>query len=71
LGGREHKGQVLQGQEWSNLQTPWGGGFIFRLGLDILKGMKSLQSIGIGHRPNESWPAAEFWDRYDKGEFAN
>jgi formylglycine-generating enzyme required for sulfatase activity len=36
-------------------------------GLDILRAMKSLQTVGIEF--NQSWPAAEFWERYDKGEF--
>ena len=36
-------------------------------GLDVLHGMTSLKTIGIGW--NQSWPAAEFWERYDKGEF--
>jgi serine/threonine protein kinase len=36
-------------------------------GLDILRDMKSLKTIGISWR--QSWPAAEFWQRYDKGEF--
>jgi Leucine-rich repeat (LRR) protein len=36
-------------------------------GLDVLRDMKSLQTIGIA--PNQSWPAAEFWARHDKGEF--
>jgi hypothetical protein len=36
-------------------------------GLDILRDMKSLKTIGIAW--NQSWPAAEFWERYDKGEF--
>jgi hypothetical protein len=36
-------------------------------GLEILRDMRTLKTIGIGH--NQSWPAAEFWDRYDKGEF--
>jgi hypothetical protein len=36
-------------------------------GLDILRGMKSLKTIGIDY--NQSWPAAEFWKRYDNGEF--
>jgi serine/threonine protein kinase len=36
-------------------------------GLDILRGMKSLKTIGIEF--NQSWPAAEFWERYDKGKF--
>ena len=36
-------------------------------GLDILRDMKSLKTIGIAW--NQAWPAAEFWERYDKGEF--
>jgi formylglycine-generating enzyme required for sulfatase activity len=36
-------------------------------GLSILRGMKSLKTIGLEWP--QSWPAAEFWDRYDKGEF--
>jgi serine/threonine protein kinase/Leucine-rich repeat (LRR) protein len=37
-------------------------------GMDILRDMKSLKTIGI--QWDQSWPAAEFWERYDKGEFA-
>ncbi len=36
-------------------------------GLDIVRNMKSLKTIGIEW--NAAWPAAEFWARYDKGEF--
>ena len=36
-------------------------------GLAILRDMKSLKTIGIDW--TKSWPAAEFWDRYEKGEF--
>jgi formylglycine-generating enzyme required for sulfatase activity len=36
-------------------------------GLNILRDMKSLKTIGIEW--NQDWPAAEFWERYDKGEF--
>jgi hypothetical protein len=36
-------------------------------GLDILRDMKSLKTIGIQY--NKDWPAAEFWARYDKGQF--
>ncbi len=36
-------------------------------GLDVLRDMKSLKTIGIAW--NQAWPAAEFWERYDKGEF--
>jgi formylglycine-generating enzyme required for sulfatase activity len=36
-------------------------------GLGILRDMKSLKTIGIEW--NQAWPAAEFWERYDKGEF--
>jgi eukaryotic-like serine/threonine-protein kinase len=35
-------------------------------GLDMLRDMQSLKTIGIG---NQAWPAAEFWERYGKGEF--
>jgi hypothetical protein len=38
-------------------------------GLAILRNMKSLKSIGT--ELNQVWPAAEFWARYDKGEFTN
>jgi len=36
-------------------------------GLDILRDMKSLKTIGIDVK--HVCPAAEFWKRYDKGEF--
>jgi hypothetical protein len=36
-------------------------------GLDILRDMKGLKTIGIDG--NQAWPAAEFWERYGKGEF--
>ena len=36
-------------------------------GLDIVRDMKSLKTIGIAWQ--QTWPAAEFWERYDKGEF--
>jgi serine/threonine protein kinase len=36
-------------------------------GLDIIRDMKSLKTIGIAWQ--QTWPAAEFWQRYDKGEF--
>ena len=36
-------------------------------GLNLLRQMKSLKTIGLN--PWNLWPAAEFWARYDKGEF--
>ena len=36
-------------------------------GLDILRDMKTLKTIGVDW--SQSWAAAEFWERYDKGEF--
>src|SRR5262249_49035847 len=36
-------------------------------GLDNLRNMKSLKTIGLSHY--KAWPAEEFWDRYNKGEF--
>ena len=37
-------------------------------GLDVVRNMKSLKVIGPDHY--SGWPAKEFWERYDKGEFA-
>jgi serine/threonine protein kinase/Leucine-rich repeat (LRR) protein len=36
-------------------------------GLEILRNMKALKTIGTDW--NQAWPAAEFWARYEKGEF--
>jgi hypothetical protein len=36
-------------------------------GLEMLRDMKSLKTIGLTHY--DAWPAAEFWDRLGKGEF--
>ncbi len=36
-------------------------------GLENLRNMKSLKTIGTEW--NRGWPAAEFWARYEKGEF--
>jgi hypothetical protein len=36
-------------------------------GLELLRGMESLTAIGVAH--DRIWPAAGFWERYDKGEF--
>jgi serine/threonine protein kinase/Leucine-rich repeat (LRR) protein len=41
---------------------------ISKKGLDVLRNMKSLKNIGTDW--NQVWPAAEFWARYEKGEFA-
>jgi hypothetical protein len=38
-------------------------------GLEILRAMKCLKTIGTGWFTDPSWPPAEFWARYDKGEF--
>jgi hypothetical protein len=31
--------------------------------------MKSLHRIGVGFDAAQLWPAAEFWTKYDAGEF--
>ncbi len=36
-------------------------------GLNLLRNMKNLKTIGIDYA--HAWPAAEFWARFDKGEF--
>jgi hypothetical protein len=38
-------------------------------GLDILRDIKGLKTIGTGWFDKPTWPAAEFWARHDKGEF--
>ncbi len=42
-------------------------------GMDVLRGMKSLKSVGVltpsVNIDQRLLPAAEFWERYDKGEF--
>jgi serine/threonine protein kinase/Leucine-rich repeat (LRR) protein len=38
-------------------------------GMDVLRQMKSLKTIGIHWQGNNKWPAAEFWKKYDAGEF--
>jgi predicted Zn finger-like uncharacterized protein len=55
----------LQGMELDEIRlTPKN----IMQGLDILRDMESLKTIGIA-RGQFAWPAAEFWARYDKGEF--
>ncbi len=38
-------------------------------GLEILRNMKSLKTIGSDIHYHVAWPPAEFWARYEKGEF--
>ena len=40
---------------------------ITKKALEILRNMKSLKTIGTEW--NQAWPAAEFWARYETGEF--
>jgi serine/threonine protein kinase/Leucine-rich repeat (LRR) protein len=42
---------------------------ITKKGWEILRNMKTLRTIGTEW--NQAWPAAEFWARYDTGEFNN
>ncbi|MCS6852626.1 MAG: hypothetical protein NZ700_15830 [Gemmataceae bacterium] len=37
-------------------------------GLDMIRAMPSLKTIGIDWRGDKAWPAAKFWQRCDKGE---
>jgi hypothetical protein len=39
----------------------------FTPGLALLRDKKSLNTIGLSYY--QAWPAAEFWERYGKGEF--
>ncbi|MCS6852984.1 MAG: tetratricopeptide repeat protein [Gemmataceae bacterium] len=38
-------------------------------GLEVVRNMSSLKVIGVSEAPGQIWPAAEFWKRYDAGEF--
>jgi hypothetical protein len=38
-------------------------------GLEALRQMKTLKTIGIGLQKEKAFPAAEFWKKYDAGEF--
>jgi hypothetical protein len=38
-------------------------------GLDVIRRMKSLKTIGISHDDKNRFPPAEFWKKYDAGEF--
>ncbi len=42
---------------------------ISKASLDMLRRMKSLKAIGTDWGDNHKWPAAEFWKKYDAGEF--
>ena len=55
----------LQGMTLGDIRIPAKN---ITQGLDVLRAMKSLNTIGIDHR-DQFWPADKFWDRYDKGEF--
>jgi hypothetical protein len=37
-------------------------------GLDLIRQMRSLKTIGLSWHDNE-FPPAEFWKKYDAGEF--
>jgi len=38
-------------------------------GMDVLRAMTSLKTIGINTPETHYWPADQFWERFDKGEF--
>jgi hypothetical protein len=38
-------------------------------GLDVIRQMKSLKTIGVGLGDNDEFSPAEFWKKYDAGEF--
>ena len=38
-------------------------------GIDVIRQMESLQLIGIGPKAKDKSPPAEFWKKYDAGEF--
>jgi hypothetical protein len=38
-------------------------------GMSVLRQMKSLKTIGTAWQVENRWPVADFWNKYDKGEF--
>jgi hypothetical protein len=38
-------------------------------GIDLIRQMKSLQTIAVGCEAKDEFPPAEFWRKYDAGEF--
>jgi hypothetical protein len=38
-------------------------------GVDAIRQMKGLQTIGTGWEDQNKWPTIEFWKKYDAGEF--
>jgi hypothetical protein len=37
--------------------------------MGVILQMKSLKTVGIGWEDKNKFPSAEFWKRYDAGEF--
>jgi hypothetical protein len=38
-------------------------------GMDVLRQMKSLKTIYVGRDAKDAFPASEFWQKYDAGDF--
>jgi hypothetical protein len=38
-------------------------------GLDVIRQMRSLKTIGVAWEAKDHFPADEFWKKYDAGEF--
>jgi hypothetical protein len=38
-------------------------------GIEVIRGIKTLGRIGLSNNNENIWPAAEFWKKYDAGEF--
>jgi hypothetical protein len=56
----------LQGMQLEDLRlTPRS----ITQGLDILRRMETLKTIGINYEESGAWPAAEFWKKHKAGEF--
>ncbi|MCY3018510.1 MAG: protein kinase [Planctomycetota bacterium] len=51
----------------TRLQSFWFTPKTITRGVDAIRSMKALKTIGLRH--DMMWPAAEFWKRYDAGEF--
>ncbi len=39
------------------------------IGLDAVRSMKTLKTLGNGDEPQFQWPAVDFWSKFDHGDF--
>jgi serine/threonine protein kinase/WD40 repeat protein/Leucine-rich repeat (LRR) protein len=58
----------LQGMNLTKISFPAAN---IAKGIDVIRQMKTLTSLGISWKDENQFPPAEFWKKYDAGEFGN